>query len=716
MKTARRSQKQRGGQTSAADTRISIYSGGAITRGYVNGNVSVAKYNEPWGITRDSLGNIYIADKANNCIRKIDTTGNVTTFAGQAAPTNTAMPNTVPNPGYVNAQGTAARLRRPQGIVCDSNNNLYFVETDNHVVRKIDPTGVVTTFAGPPATTSNRGGQTTRGFVNGASAAATFNQPFGITIDSKNNLYVADNQNHAIRIIDPSGNVKTFAGGSNGNTDGTGTAAKFKFPYAVVCDLSDNVFVADYMNGAIRRITPSGVVTTVAGGTGLGYADGIKAAAKLRPVGITLGPNNTLFVADGDPDKNAPALTAHRIRMVDIATGTVRTFAGNGIQTPGTTTPVNSASLLNTTFSNPTNMLWDTVNKRLYVVNTGTLNPPNPNPFFGNYINLINIAGLTIPPAPSLGVTTIAGGGEPGFFMGSFVNGVGSAARFYRPMGVTVYNGNIYVADTSNSKIRMIAPNGNVSTPVDSPLIKTPAALAFDASGNMYIVNMGSHNILKYSNNTLTHFAGSTAGAAGTAINGTGPAARFDNPNGIAIDSSGNCIISDYMNNCLRKITPSGVVSTLAADVKSPTGIAIDSSGTIYVTNVLDNTITKVSPNGSKSIFAGNTAGGMADGPAATAKFQYPRCIAIDSENNMYITDANNHCIRKIDSSGMVTTIAGDKTNKTSGVVDAPDGPGLNARFWIPFGIAVDRNNNIIIADWVNHRIRMMRPVIGFFS
>jgi hypothetical protein len=170
------------------------------------------------------------------------------------------------------------------------------------------------------------------------------------------------------------------------------------------------------------------------------------------------------------------------------------------------------------------------------------------------------------------------------------------------------------------------------------------------------------------------------------------------------------------MNNCLRKITPSGVVSTLVADVKSPTGIAIDSSGTMYVTNVVDNTITKVSPNGSKSIFAGNTAGGMADGPAATAKFQYPRCIAIDSENNMYITDANNHCIRKIDSSGMVTTIAGDKTNKTSGVVDAPDGPGLNARFWIPFGIAVDRNNNIIIADWVNHRIRMMKPVIGFFS
>jgi streptogramin lyase len=714
MKTAKRSQKQRGGQTSPANTRISIFSGGAITRGYVNGNVSVARYNEPWGITRDSLGNIYIADKANNCIRRIDTTGNVTTFAGvQDHAANTAARIRVPvNPGYVNARGTAARLRRPQGIVCDSNNNLFFVETDNHVVRRIDPTGLVTTFAGPPATSSNSGGQTTRGFVNGASTAATFNQPFGIAIDSKNNLYVADNQNHAIRIIDPSGTVRTFAGGSSGNTDGTGTAARFRFPYAVVCDLSDNVFVADYMNGAIRRITPSGVVTTVTGGAGLGYVDGIKGTARLRPVGLTLGPNNTLFVADADPDKNAPALTAHRIRLVDIATGTVLTVAGNGIQTPGTTTTINSDNLLGTPLSNPTNMLWDTANKRLYVVNTGTLNPPNPNPFFGNYINIINLAGLTIPPTPSMAVTTFAGSGGTGFFMGSFANGVSSAARFNRPMGITVYNGNVYVADTSNSKIRMITPNGTVSTPVDSPLIKSPAALAFDVSGNMYIVNMGSHNILKCSNNTVTHFAGSTGGAAGTAINGTGSAARFDNPNGIAIDSSGNCIISDYVNNCLRKITPSGVVSTLATDVKSPTGIAIDSSGSIYVVNVVENTIIKVTPTGSKSIFAGDTMGGMTDGPVATAKFQYPRCIAIDSANNMYITDANNHSIRKIDSSGMVTTIAGDNTQ---GLVDTPIGPGLNAKFWMPFGIAVDRNNNnIFVTDWVNHRIRMIRPVTRF--
>jgi streptogramin lyase len=722
--------KQRGGQSSAASTGISIYSGGGTSRGYVNGSISVAKYNEPWGITKDSVGNMYIADKANNCIRKIDTAGNVTTFAGvQDDAANVAAKIKVPvNPGYVNGQGTAARLRRPQGIVCDRNDNLYFVETDNHVIRKISPTGLVTTFAGPPATTANSGGQTTKGFVNGSSATATFNQPFGITIDSVGNLYVADNQNHAIRKIDTNGNVTTFAGGSNGSTDGTGTAAKFKYPYAVVCDLSDNVFVADYMNGAVRKITPAGVVTTIAGGSGLGYLDGVRTAAKLRPVGITLGPNNTLFVTDGDPDKNLTATdtSAHHIRVIDIATGTVTTLAGNGTPTPGTTTAMNSTDLLNTSFNNPTCMLFDSVNKKLYVVNTGTMNPPHPNyltPALGNYINLINLTGVTIPPPttttgpptttrapiPSVAVTTLAGGGASGFWTGSFADGNGSAARFYRPTGVTYYNGNIYVADMANSKVRMVKPNGDVSTYVDNPLLKFPIALAFDSTGNMYIANCGNNNILKYSGSTLSLFAGSSDGTPGTAINGNGSNARFNNPNNIATDSSGNCIVSDCVNNCLRKITPDGVVSTIAEGFNSPAGVAIDSNGIIYVSSSNEHKIIKVSPNGTKSTFAGTNVGYM-DGPAATAKFQYPRSIAIDSTNNMYIVDTNNYIIRKIDTSGIVTTLAGTKS--VEGSDDAPTGPGLNAKFNLPFGIALDSNNNIFIGDWVNHRIRKLVPIM----
>lgn len=635
-------------------------------RGYVNGSISVAKYNEPWGITKDSLGNMYIADKANNCIRKIDTAGNVTTFAGvQDDAANTAARIRVPvNPGYVNGQGTAARLRRPQGIVCDKNNNLFFVETDNHVVRKIDPTGLVTTFAGPPATTANSGGQSIKGFVNGPSATARFNQPFGITIDSKNNLYVADNQNHAIRLIDSSGNVKAFAGGSSGNTDGTGAAAKFKFPYAVVCDLSDNVFVADYMNGAIRKITPAGVVTTVAGGTGLGYVDGVKTAAKLRPVGITLGPNNMLFVTDGDPEKNAPAGTAHRIRMVDTTTGRVTTLAGNGTQTPRTTTSINSNDFSNTTFSNPTCMLYESDNKKLYVVNTGTLNPPNPNPFFGNYINIMDVK-----PKIKYVVTTLAGG-----VMGRN-DGTGATAQLNLPTGMSLKkDGNLIVADSGNHRIRQVTPTGVVTT----------------LAG--------------------THYGFS---------DGVGDAVKLANPIAVVEAGNGDMYITDLYNHCIRKLTPTGNVTTLAgtgamdfldgpnltAKFKCPYGIVARSDGTIVVSDSYNHRIRELNALSGSSVqtIIGNGQPWYAEGTGVNAYLGWPLGMALDKDESIIITDSGNNLIRKLTRAGELSTVVGAarQWQQTSY-------PKFN--FNKPSGVAVDKDGNIFISDTDNNRIRMVTP------
>jgi sugar lactone lactonase YvrE len=686
----KRKQRQKGGQnTSALQLDISIYSGGGSARGYVNNTRLLAKYNEPWGITRDSSGNIYIADKANNCIRKIDIYDVVTTFAGvQDDAANTAIRIKVPvNPGYVNGNGTAARLRRPQGIVCDKNNNLFFVETDNHVVRKIDASGNVTTFAGPPATTANSGGQALKGFVNGPRATATFNQPFGITIDSKNNLYVADNQNNAIRKIDASGNVTTFAGGSNGSNDGIGTAAKFKFPYGVVCDLSDNVFVADYMNGAIRRITPSGVVTTIAGGTGLGYVDGIKTAAKLRPVGITLGPDNTLFVADGDPEKNAPAGTAHRIRIVDIATGRVTTLAGNGTQTPSNAT----ADLLNKTFSNPTCMLYDSVYKRLFVVNTGVLNPRNPNPFFGNYINVIMLPGSTPPPQQ---IKLLAGSGRRGF-----ADGAGRNASFkdFRDIG-TDSSGNLIVVDVGSSRIRKVTPDGMVSTLAGS-----------DISSMMRVAQERPQD-------------------------GTGTNAILGESVSIYIDANDNALLLEVPLR-IRKITPDGVVTTLVKEgvgaaaawelAKHISSIAVSPDGIIYISSNGTHKIFKITFEGpakepSSNIPAENpeptnkAGGGMnstdpnniviahfvgsgnedfVDGFGQEASFNGPNYLAVDANGNLLVSDVGNRRIRMVAPDGKVTTLAG------SGINESVDGSGPSASFTSLGKIAVDSTGDIYVVD-----------------
>uniref|UniRef100_A0A6C0K7T4 SMP-30/Gluconolactonase/LRE-like region domain-containing protein n=1 Tax=viral metagenome TaxID=1070528 RepID=A0A6C0K7T4_9ZZZZ len=709
----------KGGQTPTAGN--SIYSGGGTSRAYINGNISVAKYNEPWGITKDSNGNMYITDKGNNCIRKITTSGEVTTFVGvQDDAANIQAKIRVPvNPGYVNAQGTAAKLRRPQGIVCDNNNNLYFVETDNHVVRKIDPSGNVTTFAGPPATTSNSGGQTIRGFVNGASATATFNQPFDITIDSRNNLYVADNQNNAIRKIDSTGTVTTFAGGSSGNTNGKGTAAKFKFPYGVVCDPSDNVYVADYMNGAIRKITPDGTVTTVAGGSGLGYVDGNGTAAKLRPVGLTLGPNNTLIVSDGDPEKNAPAGTAHRIRIIDLATSNVSTLAGSGSQTLSTTqtsTNTDSSNLLNITLSNPTCMLYNSAINKLFIVNTGTLNPPNPNPFLGNYIYAMDLT-LKV----KYKIRTLAGG-----TLGKR-DGTGTEARFHKPIGLALTsNEELIVTDTVNNIIRKITHSGVVSTiagsdygfidgPAATAKFSNPTGVTVSTNGDIYITDPYNNRIRKISPDGVVSTIAGT-GVAGS-INADNMSSTFNIPYGLTLEANGNLIVTEFLGSRIRRVptVPGGTVFTIAgngnvwySDGSGETAYvgrplaAVSYKNALFIADTFNHRIRKMVGNtltsltGSKIPVTG-LADGYVDGDASNAKFNEPSGIAVDKNGNIFVSDTNNNCIRMISTSGKVSTLQQeDKTNYVSSK---------------PYGIVVDSKDNVYVVENEKSRIIVMSPI-----
>lgn len=223
---------------------ITTLAGLAGTSGSSNGSGSAARFNGPEGIAVDGFGNVYVADTANHTIRKITAAGATVTLAGLAG-----------TPGSINGTASGARFNRPKGVAVDSSGNVYVADTTNHLIRKITSTGAVTTLAGSAGTP---------GSGNGTGTAATFRSPEGVAVDSTGTVYVADTANHTIRKITPAGVVTTLAGlaGSSGATDGSGSAARFNAPEGVAVDSAQNVYVADRQNNRIRKITPAAVVTT----------------------------------------------------------------------------------------------------------------------------------------------------------------------------------------------------------------------------------------------------------------------------------------------------------------------------------------------------------------------------------------------------------------------------------------------------------------------
>lgn len=234
------------------------------TSGYNDGDAAYSRFNKPKGIIGYG-GDLYIADAGNNRIRKINSSGIVSTFAGSGVA------------GSVNGTGTAAQFNNPTGIVIDGSGNLYVTDSGSNKIRKITPAGVVTTFAGSGVA----------GSANGTGTAAQFNNPTGITIDGSGNLFVTDYNNHLIRKITSTKVVTTLAGSSAGFTNATGTSAQFNGPYGITIDDANNLYVTEKNNHTIRKITSAGIVTTFAGTGSSGFADGTGTTAQFNaPAGI----------------------------------------------------------------------------------------------------------------------------------------------------------------------------------------------------------------------------------------------------------------------------------------------------------------------------------------------------------------------------------------------------------------------------------------------
>lgn len=248
--------------------------------------------------------------------------------------------------GYRDGDAAAAQFRLPWKSAVDAQGNILVADRDNHCIRKITPAGQVSTIAGTPGTA---------GFADGAAGSARFNQPLDIAVDAGGNIYVADNLNHRIRKITPAGEVSTLAGdGTAGYADGAGAAARFKNPSGLALDAAGNIIVADRLNHRIRQLTPAGVATTIAGSGTAGFADGAATEARFSdPYGITQDHKGNIIVAD---------LNNAKIRKI-TADGTVSTIAGTSAgfaDGPG----------ISARFSSPTDVCVD-ADDNIYVAEVG---------------------------------------------------------------------------------------------------------------------------------------------------------------------------------------------------------------------------------------------------------------------------------------------------------------------------------------------------------
>jgi len=606
----------------------------------------------------DAAGNVYFGFA--NEILKLDQSGVITQFAGSGA-------------GYSGDGGPAvnARLSLPGGMAVDATGNLFVIDAQNLRIRRVAPSGIITTVAGNGIQGNSGDG--------GPAVDAEFKNPAVIATDAAGNVFVGDG--NLVRKISVTGIITTLAGNGTAGFSGDGgpaTSAQLSGVSGLAVDGSGDVYIADFNNLRVRKVTPDGIITTVAGNGQDGEPeDGSPAvdAPLIGPTALAVDPSGNLFIADSDWDDQIS-----QIRKVS-PDGVIITAAGQSFWGfTGDGGPATNAFL-----TAPTGLAADAIGN-LFIADT-----------YNDRVRKISPSGI---------ITTVAGNGpaQPARSPASLDGVTAMGADLGRTLGVALdSSGDPLILDSYG--VTKLTPDGVLHTATT----QGGEALTVDAAGNLFVAGLAINEVAP--GGAVTHFVGS--GAFGTPGSGG---------NGIAVDPAGNLFVgSGYV---VSKISPAGVATTIAgggeavpgdgglaidAFLNDVTGQALDGAGNLYFSETYGYRVRKMTPDGIITTIAGNGKAGYSGdgGPATSAQLGGSDGLAFDAAGNLYIADTYNNAIRLVTPDGTITTIAG--TPGSRGYF-GDGGLAVAAQLSYPYGVAVDRGGNIFVADTGNGAIRELRP------
>jgi len=778
-----------------------------------------AAFSNPTGVALDGAGNLYIADTNDQRIRVVNAQTTSITVAGvKIAPGNIA---TVAGTGAKSFGGdggsaTSAYLNQPVDVAVDSTGNIYIADWENSVIRVVNTQATSITVAGVTiapgniATMAGTAGAFHYSGDGGLATSATFRQPVCVALDSAGNLYVTDQDGVRVRVINTQaasitvagvtiapGNIATVAGTGTAGYSGDGssaTEATLYGAFGVAVDSAGSLYIADAQNNRIRVVntqaTPvtvlgvtigAGDIATVAGnGTGGFVADGGPAigAELYLPGGVAIDSTGSLYITDvgnarvrkvtkGPVNFGQVNIGANSTQIVFLSINTALTISS--VQTTGFPDYSLVTGSCDPSGTPPTMCEWAVV-----------FTPTKPGQRWGSFVVTdgsgnkygFGLEGTGVGPAlaftPGI-ITTVAGGGSGcGTPAQTDILGDGcsaTSAELNYPVGVAVDSaGNLYIADYNNNRIRKVDASGVIITvagsgsggctgtnsvgdgcPATSAELNGPSGVAVDSAGNLYIADTDNNRIRKVdASGTITTVAGNgscaikdTQGKCYSGDTGQATNAELQVPFGVAVDSAGNLYIADSGNQRIRKVDMSGTITTVAgngtqgysgdgveygatsAQLDNPGGVTVDSSGNLYIADQSNERVRKVDTSGTITTVAGNgTPGYSGDGVehgATGAELYLLTGVAVDSAGNLYIADQVNNRIRKVDTSGTITTVAGNGTPGYSGG-DGVEYSATNAEIHYPVGVAVDSAGNLYIADSNNNCIRKVDVTTSILS
>lgn len=631
------------------------------------------------------------------------------------------------NNGLINGAASQAQFNNPSDVACDTNGVIYVADKLNHCIRKIS-NGLVTVLAG----TGNPG------YVNG-STGAQFNAPTGIDVDPSGVIYVADQSNNRIRRIDPDGSTINLAGnGVAGFADGYASEAQFYGPSDVVLDKHRNVYVADRGNNRIRKII-SGYVITLAGNGTQGITDGPGSEASFTNLNkMVIDRDGNIYVTelDGPIRKIQPDGTVSTVQvpgMFGFKYGIATDNQGDFYVTVLMDASNNHIDVFNPVFD----FSGIVGNNNGYADGIGKYAQFD----YGDGITYDKFGRLLVADVNNNRIRAVS---VPGYHFTAKPGQVSASSPFVVSgnslqgnINITVSNGFEISPDSGSSftdNLYLTPGNGNILA-IKLWVRMSSQTRGGDYHGKVTISSSGatekSFSVSGYvqqpsvvfDRNFVTTYAGTLAPGR---VDGSLETAQFNAPVDIATDQAGNNYLADASNHVIRKITPAGIVSTLAgngtpgfadgngvaAQFYYPSGVALDIYGNVYVADAGNQRIRKISPAGEVTTIAGDGIQGFADGSAASAHFSWPSDVAVDAMGNVFVADKFNNRIRKVGIDGVVSTFVGNGTGSSV------DGVGTEATLYDPDKLVFDNRGYLYVTEFYGP-LRIISPsaeVTSYFS